>query len=192
MNNMKKIFLSYSKIAGVTHKNADGTDRQKIIKKCKESDVLQLQREPNNQYDEKAIAIYQKKYQIGYVTKNFSETLSPLMDNGSELFAEISEITGGGQTDYGCNIKIFAKSLVSRFRSSKSSNNVDIKVLNDDENPYQINIYKKLGVLDRDLAKFIYNEKNEGLHLNVAVSKVVDSHIIPTKNTTLIRTISLL
>jgi hypothetical protein len=38
----------YSKVAGASHKNDDGTRRCDVIEGCKAKDLLSLRREPNN------------------------------------------------------------------------------------------------------------------------------------------------
>ena len=47
----------YSKIAGVTRKNDDGSSRQKLLKKCKVGQPLKLAREPANPADENAVMV---------------------------------------------------------------------------------------------------------------------------------------
>jgi hypothetical protein len=87
----------YSKVAGVSHKNDDGSDRQEIIRKyCKPKMPLILQRELENKYDPNATAIYievdGKKYQIGYVSSAAARDLRIEKYN-----VTIKDITGGTQ-----------------------------------------------------------------------------------------------
>jgi hypothetical protein len=102
-----------TKVRGVSHKNPDGTDRQKIIKKCEEGEILDLVREPDNPYNIANIAVFRKSgEQIGNLSKDVAfrhpsfKDLAYYMDNGAEVSAKIIGITGGGRKSYGCNIEI--------------------------------------------------------------------------------------
>jgi hypothetical protein len=67
----------FSRIAGVTHRNADGTDRQKVVALLNPRDRLQLQPEPTNRYDPNAIAVVHEKYGMaGYLTQNVAAQLN--------------------------------------------------------------------------------------------------------------------
>jgi len=55
MGKPEEFVLTYTKIAGTSHTNPDGTSRQKLIKKLKEGASLDLVREPDNPYDKNAI-----------------------------------------------------------------------------------------------------------------------------------------
>lgn len=104
-------------VVGVTFNNSDGKNRQIILEKLNKNDVLTLQREPLNQYDKYAIAVFtSNNEQIGYIPKNDSQ-LALHMDQGNKVRVEIVEITGGktffqkifGLTgaSYGCIIQIY-------------------------------------------------------------------------------------
>ena len=86
----------YSKLAGVTHHNPDGTSRQDIIAElCYNGQSLLLIREPN-QYSHNNIGVY-IAYQVGYVTTDMAEILAPYLDAGGGLEARITDITGGSE-----------------------------------------------------------------------------------------------
>ena len=113
---MKKPKIFKTKVAGVTHKNSDGTERQKIIKKCKTGENLLLIREPNNPYDKSAISVHRESgEQIGYIASHVSKTeheaipgLADEIDKGRKITAKVFEIIGGFEFDksYGCLIEI--------------------------------------------------------------------------------------
>lgn len=85
-----------SKVVGVSKKNPDGISRQALIKKLAiEGEPLQLEREPANEFDPNAIAVYIDDFQIGYISSDLARTLAPIMDSGGKVKAEIAEITGG-------------------------------------------------------------------------------------------------
>ena len=50
----------WSKVAGVTHENEDGTSRQKILQRCEARELLRLVPEPHNPVDPNAIAVLRK------------------------------------------------------------------------------------------------------------------------------------
>jgi single-stranded-DNA-specific exonuclease len=86
----------YSKLAGVTHHNADGTSRQEIIAElCYNGQPLLLMRQPN-QYSQDNIGVY-IAYQVGYVTPDMAELLAPFLDAGGIVDACITDITGGSE-----------------------------------------------------------------------------------------------
>jgi hypothetical protein len=101
----------YSKIAGVSFDNEDGSHRQKIIKKCSVGESLILKREPNNPFskDGTAIAVFRSTgEQLGHIGHDLSGSLAPRMDAGTIFHVTIAEITGGtwGKPTRGVNIKI--------------------------------------------------------------------------------------
>ena len=84
----------YSKLAGVTHTNPDGSNRQDIIDAlAHKGQPLILLREPN-QYSYDNIGVY-VAFQIGYVNPELAAELAPLIDEGVPIEAQITEITGG-------------------------------------------------------------------------------------------------
>lgn len=61
--------------------------------------VIKLVREPNNKYDEKAIALYLNNQKIGFVPRIDNEVLSNIMDSNTlKLAAEISYINAKKST----------------------------------------------------------------------------------------------
>ena len=91
-----------TKIAGVTK-------YRKAIDKAAEGDVINLVREPHNQYDSNAIAVHLAKTGkvIGYINRDLASRLSIVMDAGSVMSGEITAITGGGKKERGVNIAIW-------------------------------------------------------------------------------------
>jgi hypothetical protein len=97
-----------SKIRGVSKRNADGSDRQSIVRQsCQSGDALCFVREPNNPVDRHAIQVRRivcsdvpdKPHigeQLGYLSRELAEEFAPRMDEeGFVLMAEILELTGG-------------------------------------------------------------------------------------------------
>jgi len=94
----------YSKVAGVTQKNADGSDRQRIVKSCRKGDGLRFVRDTTNTFDPNAVMIFTAKgAQLGFVTRQLATTLGPLLDRGGFIFGKVSEVTGG-KADQSCGL----------------------------------------------------------------------------------------
>lgn len=84
----------YGNIAGESKLNNDGSSRQKILKKLKEGDSLDIIDEPDNPYDKKAVAVYSQYGQIGYLPRDSNERRSVLqaLKQGKNVTAEIAGI----------------------------------------------------------------------------------------------------
>ncbi len=64
----------HTTIVGISKNNANGVNRQDILKQCELNESLQLFREPTNPYDENAIAIFrQNGDQLGYIKREIAE-----------------------------------------------------------------------------------------------------------------------
>lgn len=83
------------KVVGVTF---DG--RQEIIKQLKKSDIITIRREPTNRFDTNAIAVISEKGQVGYIGKDYSSILAPMMDAGTKFEATIAELDEYKGTNY--------------------------------------------------------------------------------------------
>jgi hypothetical protein len=97
----------YTKIVGVTHKNSDGLDRQKLIRRCEVGEGLILRREPRNPVDANAIAVHcSSGQQLGYLPADLAASLATV--DLSRFEAEIEDLTGGipGHEHRGVNISI--------------------------------------------------------------------------------------
>ena len=117
-----------TKVRGVTKRNQNGEDRQRIIRQsCRSGDALCLVREPTNPVDPNAVQVLrivcpdapdkpQRGEQIGYISRELAEDLAPRMDNdGCVLMAEILEVTGSGDGEaVGVNIEIAVYEPASR------------------------------------------------------------------------------
>ncbi len=96
----------YSKVVGVTFKNSDGSDRQKIISKCKVGDDIIFKPVPTKQYPD-AIGVFTTKgKQIGHVKADLALELKEKYPT-HPMQVTIANITGGNDgTNYGCNLHI--------------------------------------------------------------------------------------
>jgi hypothetical protein len=103
-------------IAGVTHQNADGTDRQAILKALRPGEELRLKHDAGNPYDKFAVAVFRLTgEQVGYVPAGDAR-LANHIDSGGTVAARVIRITGGPgflglifkafQKNYGCVIEV--------------------------------------------------------------------------------------
>ena len=98
----QEILLYDTYVAGTGYIN-DKT----ILDELKNGDVLWLQREPENKFDEKAILVLdEKKRTIGYVPESDNTVFSRLMDAGKYLTAKIVKMETKGSFRQ-INISIF-------------------------------------------------------------------------------------
>lgn len=84
----EKVYLKQCFIRGFSY-----YDGPKIIDEINTTGMVQLVREPDNEYDNRAIAIYFEGKKIGYLPRESNKTISILMDtNLLEFHAEITHI----------------------------------------------------------------------------------------------------
>ena len=101
--NMKEVNY-HSKIVGTTFEN-----RQDILAHLEGGESLRVRREPENQYDPRAVAvdvdIKGKWYPVGYIAKDKNKDIAEALDAGREVEISISEVTGGDKgKNLGMNI----------------------------------------------------------------------------------------
>jgi single-stranded-DNA-specific exonuclease len=89
----------HSKIAGVSFEG-----RQDTVAGLRLGAELELRREPQNQYDPNAIAIYYGVLPLGYIKKGIAKHIAPLIDAGERYKANIASLTGGDAKHRGVNI----------------------------------------------------------------------------------------
>lgn len=91
----------FTKIAGITHNH-----RQEFIKFFTEGQELIAVRQPENEFDRNAIAVFDGIRQLGYIPKGVAEQIAPKMDFGSCVTIHVACITGIDQPYQGVNIKV--------------------------------------------------------------------------------------
>lgn len=118
--NLPQVRFIHSKIRGVTKRNADRSDRQRIIRQwCHAGDALCFVREPNNPVDRNAIQIRRVVCsdvpdkpkvgeQLGYLSRELAEEFAPRIDTeGFVLMAQILDVSGGkGDESVGINFEM--------------------------------------------------------------------------------------
>lgn len=86
------IYLYSLSLAGIKY-YINNSKNDDIKLKLYEKDKVILQREPNNEYDEYAIAVFlNNKRKLGYIPRRSNKIFARLMDAGKILVGEIEEI----------------------------------------------------------------------------------------------------
>lgn len=81
-------------VAGFSYYNGP-----QLINKMEIGDTIKLVREPNNKYDNKAIALHYNNHKIGFVPRIDNEVLSNIMDTNTLILeAEISYVNAKKST----------------------------------------------------------------------------------------------
>lgn len=76
----RKIYLLQCFVAGFRH-----YEGMQLLDSIKESDLLELMSEPENYYNDCAIALYLQGKKIGFITSSVNEMPSYLLDNKQSL-----------------------------------------------------------------------------------------------------------
>jgi len=88
----------FAQVAGESHSNDDGSDRQTIIASCRVGETLLLDAEPDNPEDENAVRVLrQDGKQIGYLER---ATAARLVDELSDFSAFVAGIGRGSTGPY--------------------------------------------------------------------------------------------
>jgi HIRAN domain len=104
--------------AGVTHKNRDGSDRQRILKSCRPGMRVRLAREPDNPVDPHAVAVrIAGGQQIGYLEAEVAQWVAPSLESSQvDFVCRILSIepfeTDDGRTLLGAQISMTRVELV--------------------------------------------------------------------------------
>ena len=93
----------FTKLAGVTFEG-----RQAVIARLSPGTPLRLERQPTNEYDPNACAIFEPLgEQVGFLNRTLAAELAPVIDAGVEYDVEVADITGGGEGEsLGVNVLI--------------------------------------------------------------------------------------
>ncbi|TAE36271.1 MAG: hypothetical protein EAY66_07495 [Sphingobacteriales bacterium] len=177
-------------------------DGETMLNAMKEGDMLELVREPDNTYDNCAIALYYNRQKIGFVPAESNEVLSRLMDaKVVELQAEITHLEKKAQAWENVHIAVYVlKDNVDtihpnqpyltqletpHYHSLKYNNNTYGRVYYDDEDDE--NVYSPY-TADDFYQDMVDNSANDGvydlLHNEIDVetlSDAVDNNLFITQ-----------
>lgn len=97
-----------TKVVGVSKENADGSDRQTIIRReVSENDPLMLLPEPDNKYDPNAVKVLSKfGHQIGYLSTDIAARVRPALDNEVDITVKASWVSGDKFAGVGLRIEL--------------------------------------------------------------------------------------
>lgn len=100
-----KTFKYNSKLVGVTFEG-----RQAVISQLKGGEQLRCRREPDNEYDPRAVAVdvllNEEWLPVGYIAKDKNQEIANSIDGGEEVKITLSNITGGDGKSFGINIEL--------------------------------------------------------------------------------------
>jgi hypothetical protein len=106
----ERLWHIFTKVSGVSFPNDDGIERQEIIRHCRRGEVLRLIHDPTNRYSPFAIKVLrQTGQQIGHIPEQWAEQVCELMQDGCDVSAQITNVTGGtyGKEYRGVNVAVF-------------------------------------------------------------------------------------
>jgi len=83
----------FGQVAGESHRNDDGSDRQAIFPRCRVGELLVLEHEPDNPHDINAIRVLrQTGEQIGYLEREFAGEVVSRTAKGRHYHAIVAGI----------------------------------------------------------------------------------------------------
>jgi single-stranded-DNA-specific exonuclease len=91
----------YTKIVGVSFEG-----RQDRVGGLKPGDALELERQPENEFDPNAIAVKFGTLHLGFLRREIALRLAPNIDGGDRYSARVDTVTGGGERHVGVNIHV--------------------------------------------------------------------------------------
>jgi DNA-directed RNA polymerase subunit RPC12/RpoP len=104
---LPRVHHFYTKVAGVTYTNDDGSDRQQILSTCSPLEALRLEHEDNNPHDPHAIRVCTEDgRQIGHLLRDVASDVWWRMQHHFTYAAISANVTGGtkDQPTLGMNI----------------------------------------------------------------------------------------
>ena len=97
-----KIPVQEFMLAGYQYHRADG-----VWSFLQVGEALRLKREPYNQYDPDAIAVYFKNDMLGFIPSSENQLLAQMMDQGESLEASIIQLLPGSKAERGVKLSVF-------------------------------------------------------------------------------------
>lgn len=96
-----------ARIAGVTHRNPDGTSRQESVRQLQAMEQLELRRDPDNPYSKYAVRVCTSTgYTLGYIPEFIARDVSDALDSGGEAQAFVRHVRQSGATNWGAAIGV--------------------------------------------------------------------------------------
>jgi hypothetical protein len=126
---MHSIYHFYTKVAGISHLNDDGSDRQNIARKCRPWESLNLVHDESNPHDHNAIKVMRENgEQLGYLSSDLAAEVVEKTRAGYSYGVYVKEITGGKGQKRNCGINLLvvvASHAVTSQQAADYINSVD-------------------------------------------------------------------
>lgn len=106
---MDRLTHWYTKVAGVTHPNDDGSDRQTILRRCRPGEQVDLEHEEDNPYDPNAVRVLRENgEQLGYLNAGMARNVVADAMAGFMWAVYVTDLTGGtrGKPTRGANLLV--------------------------------------------------------------------------------------
>jgi hypothetical protein len=92
----RRLRHSFAKVAGVTFPNDDGSERQRVLAKCKVGEQLLLRHDVGNEFSEFAIQVLRKNgEQLGHAPEYLAEQIHEEKQAGYAAIGILKNLTGG-------------------------------------------------------------------------------------------------
>jgi hypothetical protein len=78
---MKRKYFSHFNIAGFTY-----YEGAIVFEELQIGTILELKSEPDNKFDDNAVAIYYKEHKLGFVPRNNNQAIRSILDCGFNIF----------------------------------------------------------------------------------------------------------
>ena len=102
-----KITHLFTKLVGVSHRNRDGSSRQRTISECQSFERLVLDHEEDNTHDSNAVRVLRSNgSQIGYLKAELAQAIVALVKRGHRFAVFLVQVTGGSNRVQGANLLI--------------------------------------------------------------------------------------
>jgi hypothetical protein len=160
----RKIYLLQCFVAGFRH-----YEGMKLLDSLKEGDLLELVREPENEYDDCAIALHLKGEKIGFIPSSVNEILSYLLDSDAlSLFAVITHLEKNSQPWENVAIAVYFVQEVNKELSAHASYLTRI------EAPHYRTLNNKKGVIKKEKQLTLDNLFDDS-------NRIINLHAIPAE-----------
>ena len=104
-----RIRHDFAKVAGVIFRNDDGSERQKLISKCKRGEPLSFLHDRENEFSIFATKVLRKTgEQLGYAPEYMAERIVDEVESGYKARGVLLNVTGGTfeKPTYGANFAV--------------------------------------------------------------------------------------
>ena len=131
----------YTKVAGVSHRNDDGTYRQRIIRRCRPQERLVLDHDERNPHDPNAVRVCrQSGEQVGFLNAELAEEVVSAAREGYRYAAFVKNITGGTEDRPTLGMNLLMVVADPGMSDREAQNYVDTLDLSDADMPGRVDL----------------------------------------------------